>query len=106
MYPAELLLLNIIATLRSRFGSSLSKCLVVYPDTERSEVEGSHSCTATILFDKIVWSSQHPTSSIQDPVSSIQYPVSSIQYRASSIQYRASSIQYRASSIQTPKYHK
>ena len=44
MDPAELLLLNIVATLRSGFGSSLSKCVAVYPDTELAEVEG-HFCT-------------------------------------------------------------
>ena len=26
-------------------GSSLSNCAAVYPDTEQSEMEGSHSCT-------------------------------------------------------------
>jgi len=49
MTSAVLLLSSSLATLRLSFYSLLNICVAVYPDTEHSEVEGSHTCTVLIL---------------------------------------------------------
>jgi len=50
MSRALLLLLSSVATLHSSFSSLLGNRIAVYPDTEYSEVEGSHSCTFSSVF--------------------------------------------------------